>query len=137
MAYFVEQTRGKPVLMGRKTFESLGRPLKDRLNVILSRSWKEAPEGCVIARSLEEALERYGKQELMVIGGEDIYRQALPYADRILLTEIGREFEGDAYFPKLDPGIWKLVSRTPGVQDEKNKLPYAFSVYERNRSNRT
>ena len=133
MAYFVENTRGKPVLMGRKTFESLGKPLKNRLNIILSRSFEDAPEGCVVIRSLEEALERYGDQDLMVIGGEEVYRQALPFADRVLLTEIGMEFEGDAYFPKLEPGEWELDSRTQGIQDEKNPLPYAFSVYKRKR----
>jgi dihydrofolate reductase len=133
MAYFVEQTRGKPVLMGRKTFESLGRPLKNRLNIILSRSMEEAPEGCEIVRSLEEAMERFGNQELMVIGGEEVYRQALPFADRVLLTEIGLEFEGDAFFPQLDPSEWVLESRREGILDEKNTLPHAFLVYRRSR----
>lgn len=137
MAYFVKQTKGKQVLMGRKTFESLGKPLKDRTNVILSRTWTDAPEGCVIVRSVEEALARFGEQELMVIGGEEIYRLLLPHADRVLLTEIGREFEGDAYFPTLDPGEWKLVSRKEGTRDELNDLPYAFCVYERLRKDST
>ncbi|WP_276351374.1 dihydrofolate reductase [Cohnella caldifontis] len=131
MAYFVEQTRGKPVLMGRKTFESLRKPLKDRLNVILSRTWTEAPEGCMIVRSPEDALELGAGRELMVIGGEEIYRLLLPFADKVLLTEIGRPYEGDAYFPELDSAEWALVSRKPGVRDEKNDLPYAFCVYER------
>ena len=131
MAHFVEHTRGKPVLMGRKTFESLGKPLKNRLNVILSRSMDEAPEGCVLVRSLEEALARYGNEELMVIGGEEVYRQVLPYADRVLLTEIGAEFAGDAHFPKLDPAEWRLVSRREGVVDEKNTLPHAFLEFVR------
>ncbi|MBW5448144.1 dihydrofolate reductase [Cohnella sp. CFH 77786] len=131
MAYFVAQTRGKPVLMGRLTFESLGKPLKDRTNVILSRTLGEAPEGCVLVRSVEEALERFGDAELMVIGGEQVYRQMMPHADRILLTEIEREYEGDAFFPAIDRSVWKLVSREPGVRDEKNDLPYAFAVYEK------
>jgi dihydrofolate reductase len=131
MAYFVSQTKGKPVLMGRKTFESLGKPLRDRTNVILSRTLNEVPEGCMIVRSVEEALEPFKEQELMVIGGEEIYRQVLPYANRILLTEIDREYEGDAYFPVFDRTVWALVSRTPGIRDEKNDLPYAFSVYQR------
>ena len=131
MAYFVAETRGKTVLMGRKTFESLKGPLKNRTNVILSRTLSEAPEGGVLVRSEEEALAKYGDQDIMVIGGEEIYRLMLPYADRVLLTEIDQAFEGDAYFPELSPREWKLALRTPGVRDEKNDLPYAFAVYER------
>lgn len=131
MAYFVSQTKGKPVLMGRKTFESLSKPLKDRTNVILSRSLQDVPEGCVVVRSVDEALNLFGDGELMVIGGAEVYRLMLPHADRILLTEIGREYEGDAYFPEFDRDRWKLVSRTPGVRDEKNDVPFAFCVYER------
>ncbi|MFC5403654.1 dihydrofolate reductase [Cohnella soli] len=131
MKYFKQQTIGKPVLMGRKTFESLGRPLKDRTNVILSRNLTDAPEGCVLVGSLDEALSRYADEELMIIGGAEIYAQSLKHADRLLLTEIGQSFEGDAYFPTFDRTQWKLVSRTEGVQDDKNTLPYAFCVYER------
>jgi dihydrofolate reductase len=131
MAYFVAQTRGKPVLMGRKTFESLNKPLKDRTNVILSRTLQEAPNGCVIVRSIEEALQKYARDDLMVIGGAEIYRQVLPHANRILLTEIDQPFEGDAYFPVFDRRVWALVSRTPGIRDEKNDIPYAFAVYEK------
>lgn len=131
MAYFTAQTLHKPVLMGRKTFESLRKPLRDRTNVILSRTMDKAPEGCVLVRSLEEAIEKYGGEELMVIGGADIYRQALPIADRILLTEIERDYEGDSYFPAFDRSIWKLVSRTPGVQDDKNTVPFSFCEYAR------
>lgn len=131
MAYFVANTKGKTVLMGRKTFESLGRPLRDRTNVIMSRTWQEAPEGCILVRSPEEALDRFKDEELMVIGGEEIYRLMLPHASRVLLTEIDREYEGDAYFPALNPEEWALVSQTPGVRDEKNDLPFVFSVYHR------
>jgi dihydrofolate reductase len=131
LAYFVAQTRGKPVLMGRHTYESLGKPLKDRTNVILSRTLNAAPEGCVIVSSVEEALERFANEDLMVIGGEQVYRQVLPYANRILLTEIDREYVGDAYFPSFDRNEWTLVSSTPGIRDEKNDLPYSFAVYER------
>lgn len=131
MAYFVAHTKGKTVLMGRKTYESLGRPLRDRTNVIMSRTWQEAPSGCILVRSPEEALDRYKDDDLMVIGGEEIYRLMLPYASRVLLTEIDREYEGDAFFPALDPQEWALLSRTPGIRDEKNDLPYVFSVYQR------
>lgn len=131
MAYFKRETLHKPVVMGRKTFESLPKPLSERTNVILSRTMPEAPEGCVLVRSVSEALEKYAGERLMVIGGADVYGQFLPFADRILLTEIDRRIEGDAYFPSFDRAVWKLVSRVPGTQDEKNPLPYAFCVYER------
>jgi len=131
LAYFKRQTLGKTVVMGARTFRSLGRPLPGRHNVVLSRRMAEAPEGCDLVRSVEEALQRYGDRELMVIGGAEVYRQFLPHADRLLLTEIDAEAEGDVFFPPYDRSEWKLVSRTPGLVDEKNTLPHAFCVYER------
>nr|AIA13213.1 Dihydrofolate reductase [uncultured bacterium]AIA13568.1 Dihydrofolate reductase [uncultured bacterium] len=131
MAFFKSQTLGKPVLMGRKTFESLPSPLKDRTNIILSRVMTSPPEGCVLVGSLAEAFERYGDQELMVIGGADIYAQAIDKADRLIITEIEQAFDGDTSFPLIDSAKWKLVSRTPGVLDERNKLAHSFCVYER------
>ncbi|WP_373230982.1 dihydrofolate reductase [Cohnella sp.] len=131
MKYFTQKTLGKPVLMGRKTFESLPKPLKDRTNIILSRTLEAAPEGCELVRTISEVLERYGKDEIMVIGGADIYNQMLDAADRLLITEIDHAFEGDSYFPSFDRKEWELVSRTPGIQDDKNIWPFTFCVYER------
>nr|AIA10686.1 dihydrofolate reductase [uncultured bacterium] len=131
MKYFKQHTLGKPILMGRKTYESLGRPLKDRTNVILSRSLDEAPEGCILVKSIPEALSMFADEPLMVIGGADIYAQTLEVADRLQLTEIGQPFEGDVYFPEFDRSEWTLVSRVEGVQDDKNLLPHAFCIYER------
>ena len=84
-----------------------------------------------LVRSISEALARYGDQQLMVIGGADIYEQFMVYADRMLLTEVGQSFEGDAYFPSFDEKDWSLLSRTEGRMDEKNKIPFTFCVYER------
>ncbi|RUS46850.1 dihydrofolate reductase [Cohnella sp. AR92] len=132
MKFFKSQTIGKPVLMGRKTFESLGKPLVDRTNIILSRTLETAPDSCVLVRTADEAIERVGsEEELMVIGGAEIYRLLIGRADRLVLTEIRQDFEGDAHFPEFDRSDWELVSRTEGVQDERNTLPYAFCVYER------
>ena len=119
--------------MGRKTFESLPSPLKDRTNIILSRTLEVAPEGCELVRSVDEAVEKYGDQELMVMGGEEIYTQMLDVADRMLITEIDQSFDGDAYFPDFDRNEWELISRIPGAQDERNVWPFTFCVYERER----
>ncbi|MCD9020965.1 dihydrofolate reductase [Cohnella silvisoli] len=131
MKYFTQNTLGKPVLMGRKTFESLLKPLRDRTNVILSRTLEEAPEGCELVRTVQEALVKYGHDELMVIGGAEIFNQMIDVADRMLITEIGQAFDGDAYFPHFDLKEWNLISRVPGTQDEKNTVPFTFCVYER------
>ncbi|THF74562.1 dihydrofolate reductase [Cohnella fermenti] len=133
MKFFKSRTVGKPVLMGRKTFESLGRPLKDRTNIVLSRTLAEAPEGCILVRTAEEAIDVYAKEELMVIGGAELYRQLLGKADRLVLTEIDESFEGDAFFPAFDRAEWNLVSSTDGVLDEKNRHPHVFCIYERKR----
>lgn len=137
MQYFKEQTLGKTVLMGRKTFESFGgRPLKNRRNVILSRDTGYKPHGAEVVHTLEEALLLdVPGEELMVIGGEQIYELLLPHADRLLLTEIDASFgEGDAYFPLFDRGIWQLFSSRPGSGDEKSGVGYSFNVYEREQS---
>jgi len=132
MAFFRRTTTGNPVLMGRKTFESFGaRPLKNRVNIVLTRSTDYAPEGAEIAHSVEEALSRYRSGDVYVIGGEEIYRQLLPVADRIVLTEIESEFEGDAFFPEFSGAEWKLVDSVKGVENEENPYSYSFCTYER------
>jgi dihydrofolate reductase len=134
MKYFTQNTLGKPVLMGRKTFESLPKPLQGRTNIILSRTLEEAPEGCELVRTIEEAVEKFGQEELMVMGGEELYTQMLDIADRMLITEIDQSFDGDSYFPDFDRREWELVSRIPGVQDPNNVWPFTFCVYERSLS---
>ena len=136
MRHFRETTRGKPVIMGRKTWESLPekfRPLPGRLNVVVSRTPDYAAPGAVLAGSLAEALEKAGDgDEVFVIGGAELYRQALPLAGRLYLTEISADFAGDARFPELPPGEWREVSRSRPV--EENGLAYAFAVYQRTQS---
>ncbi|XEC92555.1 dihydrofolate reductase [Paenibacillus tarimensis] len=134
MAFFTRSTTGKTIIMGRNTFESFGKPLKNRLNVVLTRNKNYAPEGCEIVESVEEALERYRMADIMIIGGEQVYRQFLPYADRILLTEIDAEFEGDAFFPDFNPEEWVLTETVKGIRDENNPYDYYFQTYERKRS---
>lgn len=134
MAYFVAMTTGKTVIMGRKTFESFGsRPLKNRHNVILTHDRNYQATGCEIVHSVQEVLQRHSRAEeqLMVIGGEQIYREFLPLADMIYLTEIRFEASGDASFPELDSAEWELAESVPGVRNEANDYDYCFQTYRR------
>lgn len=132
-AYFKAETLGKRMLMGRKTWESLGsKPLKGRTSLILTRDRSFAPEGAEVVHTLEEALAEGRKEdELMVIGGAEIYSLMLPFADKLQVTRIDAEFEGDTIFPEVDWSGWKEVSSTPGLKNEQNPYDYHFYVYER------
>ncbi|WP_053376197.1 dihydrofolate reductase [Paenibacillus sp. FJAT-27812] len=132
MAFFKKMTIGKTVLMGRKTFESLPKPLVDRRNVVLTRQHDFQPEGCEIVHSVEEALELCKNDELMVIGGEDIYAQMLPFADTILLTEVDTAVEGgDAFFPAFSDSQWQIVEAESRESDEKNRYAFTFQTFKR------
>ncbi|GGF90038.1 dihydrofolate reductase [Paenibacillus abyssi] len=134
MAYFRRVTTGTTVIMGRKTLESFGKPLKNRRNVVLTRNPDYRPEGCEIVHSIDQALGQFASADVMVIGGEEIYRQFLPYADKILLTEIDAEFEGDAQFPEFSAEEWQLAESVKGIRDEKNPYDYYFQTYVKKRS---
>jgi dihydrofolate reductase len=128
---FKELTTGHPIIMGRKTFESIGRALPNRRNIVVTRQGGYAKEGIETAPSLEDAIMRVaGEPEFFVIGGGELYRQALPHANRIYLTRVHKPFEGDTTFPELGPE-WREASREEGTVDEKNPLPHTFLVYEK------
>lgn len=128
---FKALTLGHPVIMGRKTFESIGRPLPGRRNIVISRNREYAAAGCEVAASLEAALEacRNGSDEVFIIGGAQIYAEALPLAQRLYLTEISRDFEGDARFPAFDRNRWRETSRER--QRTPEGLAFDFAVYDR------
>ncbi|HEX2926630.1 MAG TPA: dihydrofolate reductase [Ruminiclostridium sp.] len=130
-AYFKRITMGKPVIMGRKTFESLGKPLPGRINIVISRDTGYKPEGCIAVNSIDEAIGYIGQEEAFIIGGAEIYRAFLPIADKLYVTEIYEEFEADAFFPPVDYSQWKLLSCESGTKDEKNPYEYKWMVYER------
>lgn len=128
---FKRITSGHPVIMGRKTFESLGRPLPDRTNVVVSRT-ATAIEGCRVAASLDEAIAMFSAdEEAFIIGGAQIYAQALDVADKIYITRVERDYEGDTSFPEWDATRWRLVSREEFVRGEKYPYPFAFEEYVR------
>lgn len=132
MAWFKQSTMGKPVLMGRKTYESIGRPLPGRTNLILTRQQGLVIEGCRVVHSLEEALDAVADaDEVMVMGGAEIYGLLLAHADRLYITEIDAEFEGDAWFPEFSREGWHETHREAHAPDEKNAYPYSFLIMER------
>lgn len=141
MQYFREMTRGKPVIMGRKTHESIGRALPKRLNIVVTRQSDYQPaEGCTVALSLEEAIQlgkqaaaETGADEIMLIGGGQLYRQALPLAERIYLTQVEAEFPGDTYFPELAPDEWQLVSERTEQDSTTAGFVLHFRSYTRKR----
>lgn len=128
---FKRITSGHPVVMGRKTFESLGRPLPNRTNVVVSRTVTEI-EGCRVAASLDEALAMFPEdEEVFIIGGAQIYAQALDAADKLYLTRVEHDYEGDTSFPEWDATRWRLTSREAFPRGEKYPYPFAFEEYER------
>lgn len=131
--FFKRTTTGHPLVMGRKTFESLGGALPNRTNIVVTRTKDYGGDGIRVARSLDEgiAMGRELDSEVFIGGGEAIFRDALPKADRMILTWIDEEFEGDTFFPEFDSKEWREVSREEHEPDEKNRWPYAFVVYER------
>lgn len=135
LQHFKKVTMGKPVLMGRKTWESLGRPLPGRLNITISRNPDYQPDGTVVVDSLEAAITAAGEaDEIMIIGGANLYQQALPHVDRLYITRVEAEFEGDAWFPEINDDEWALSSSESHEPDSKNPHPYRFEVYGRRAS---
>jgi dihydrofolate reductase len=131
LARFKKLTLGHAVVVGRKTYESIGRPLPGRRNIVVTREQDYIAPGCEVAESLDSAFRLAGDGEVFVIGGAEIYRQALPVAKRIYLTLVDGEFPADSYFPEIDGRDWRETENTPGVEDEKNSLKHSFVVLER------
>jgi len=132
LEYFKRNTLGKPVIMGAKTFESIGKPLPNRKNIILSLDENYKAEGCIVVTSIEKALKEVGDdEEVMIAGGASIYKQFLPLANRLYLTFIHHKFEGDAYFPEINFDQWKELSRKDNKPDERNLYSYSFVIFEK------
>lgn len=135
MKFFRDTTKGHAMIMGRKTFESFGKPLPGRLHIVVTRQKNWAPEGAHVFHSISDAVEFAKTQtsqwgdEVFIVGGGEIYREMMDLTDRIYLTEIHREYPGDAKFPEFDKNLFKEVERRPRTEP----VPYDFVVYERNR----
>ena len=128
---------GSPVLMGRKTYESIGKPLPGRTNMIVSRNPEYRQDGCLVFNDLKTALNKTceSTDEIFVIGGSDLYETMLPIADAIYLTIIDREFQGDAFFPELDLNYWSEVEREDIIDDPDAGFSYSFLKLEKANKN--
>jgi dihydrofolate reductase len=132
LQHFKKTTMGKPILMGRKTYESIGRPLPGRTNIVITRDSRYQAAGCVVVNSIDAAMEVAGEQEeIMVIGGAEFYRQVLPHTNTIYLTRIHATFDGDTAFPELKDADWREVERSDQAADEKNPHDYSFIRLDR------
>ncbi|CAH1212314.1 IS1595 family transposase ISSsu9 [Paenibacillus allorhizoplanae] len=132
LKFFKNVTMGHPILMGRKTYESIGKPLPGRRNVILTQNTAYQAEGCEVIHSVDEAIDAFRDQELFVIGGAEIFKLFASHVNRMYITYIEDEFEADTFMSDLDLSNWTLVSSEQGERNEKNPYEYYFRIYERN-----
>lgn len=133
LKFFKELTSGQTIIMGRKTYESIGKPLPNRRNIVLTRQTLQV-EGIEVINDLDELYKwnkEHPKEEYFVIGGGNIFEQVLPHADRMYITTIDESFDGDTYFPKFSEEEWILTSQEKGEKDEKNPYDYYFLQYDR------
>jgi len=129
---FKKVTSDHNVIMGRKTYESLGKPLPNRTNIVISRSSDYKAAGCIVVNSLQNALDAAKEDKNpFILGGAEIYHQAIPFADKLDLTFVHHKFEADAFFPEIDKTVWKETSREDFKADEKNIYDYSFVTFER------
>lgn len=133
MKWFRQHTLGKPIIMGRKTFQSFGgKPLPERKNIVITQNHDFQAEGAYVVHSLAEAFDQAGAvDEVMIIGGASLYEQSLAEADRLYVTEVQGEFEGDTWFPEYDTDAWQEVESHRHAADEKNSHDCIFRIYER------
>ncbi len=133
MKYFRDTTRGHTVIMGRKTFESIGKPLPNRKNIVITRDKNYKKDDIEVVHSLLEAIKKAGSQnETFIIGGAEIYKQAMEYADKLYVTHIDAEDKkADTFFPEIIPIVWNEISHEEHKKDKNNPFNYTFSVYEK------
>lgn len=131
LKHFKEVTSHHTVIMGRKTYQSIGKPLPNRKNVILSRSGFQTDDDVEVISSIEEIQKRAETEEVFVIGGGTIYEQVLPYADRLYITRIDAEFKGDTYFPKFSEDEWEVIDEKEGILNDRNEYKHTFYTYSR------
>jgi len=135
---FKEITRGHSIIMGRKTYESIGKALPERKNIVVTRNAGYQAPGAVVVGSIEEAFKEAGNggdEDVFVIGGGEIYKLALPYADRMYLTFVDAEIPADTYFPEFNENEWRVTDAVPHEADEKHAHRFVFKTYEKRKKN--
>jgi len=131
---FKALTTGHVIIMGRKTYESIGKPLPNRTTIVITRQAEFNSEGIITVHSLGEAIlkaKSISREDIYIVGGAEIYQLSLAHADQILVTQLHDIFDGDAYFPEIPMDAWEIVEREKGVTDEKNKFQYSFLTYHK------
>lgn len=131
---FKALTTGHVIIMGRKTYESIGRPLPNRTTIAITRQTEFKPEGIIVSNSLEEAIlkaKSISREDIYIVGGAEIYQMSLDVADQLLVTQLHDIFDGDTYFPEIPLDTWEIISREKGVTDEKNQFQYSFLTYQK------
>lgn len=136
LKHFMNTTRGHPVVMGRKTFETLQQPLTDRPNIVITRNPEYTADGAIIVHSLNDAIKKAREitsedEEIFILGGSAIFREALPMADRLYLTRVHAHLEGDVFFPEWDPSQWKLLEERHHPVDDRHQYAMTFKLYTR------
>lgn len=133
LQHFKQITMGSPIIMGRKTFESLARPLPGRTNIIMTKNKNYSAEGCLVIHSKKEIFKKFlnNKKEAFIIGGEEIYNLFLAYTNKLYLTKINHQFSGDTYFPNISWQKWEKISEEKGITDENNHYEYIYQIYQR------
>jgi dihydrofolate reductase len=135
MKHVRELTTGKPLIMGRRTWESIGRPLPNRTSIVLTRDRGFKCEGCLIAHTPDEAMKLAGAApEIIVFGGSGVFKDFLPRADRIYLTEVDADVGGDTFFPPLDPSEWEVIEAVEHPADERHPYDFSFLTLDRKRT---
>lgn len=133
LQHFKSITMGKPIIMGRKTFTSIGKPLPGRINIVLSHQF-DSIEGVTVFHSLNQAIDKMSEfPEIMIIGGAAIFAEGINRADRLYITRIHHQFKADVYFPKIDESVWHCREKQFRAQDDKNKFDMTFYLYERSK----
>ena len=132
LQHFKQLTMNKPIIMGRHTYNSIGRPLPGRTNIVLSRTL-DVIDGVMVYKSLAQALAAHQVSEVMIIGGAQLYSEAIAMAERLYITHINHHFTADAFFPEIKPTLWQCIDNQHRIADEKNQYDMRFATYERPR----
>jgi dihydrofolate reductase len=131
LQFFKKTTLNSTIIMGRKTFESIGKALPKRTNIVISRNTRFTATGCMVVKSLREAIKKADSNEIFIVGGANIYEQSMDLANRLYITHVHHPFKADTFFPKIDHKIWKIVFNEDHFKDDKHAYDYSFVIYEK------